>query len=958
MKNAIAICFFACTLVAASAVIGQQPLHKQIDSLLSSSFVGPDVGRADDATFLRRVHLDLTGRVPTIEQTRQFLADTSEDKRARKVDELLATSDFSRHLTVTLDVMMMERRASKHVKADEWRTFLYTAVKENRPINELAAQILAADGVDPAMRPAAKFYLDREGEANLLTRDVGRVFFGVDLQCAQCHDHPLIESYYQMDYYGLNSFFNRGYMFADKKKKLSFYAEKTEGITAFKSVFTEEEGTAGPFVPGGFEVIEPIHKSTEAYSVAPAANVMPIPKFSRRKQLGELVRSGQSDAFNRNMANRFWASMFGQGLVNPVDLHHDDNPPVHAPLLELLAAEFAGPLKYDMRAFLRELALTEAYQRAFEPPEQFELPKEQLQERLTKLEQELAGIEAETEAFEAELIVQRKAALAVRDEFRAAKKAVVESVAKHTAAVAALKKANAAKAPVEAAVNKNRAVAAGLTASLKSAQSAKELLDDAELVAALPILEKRAKAAQAAVDKQLPDLKAKTAASAKAQAAADTASQAVDTLRAAHDAVAPKLKASQAQLAPFTAKSNDMDRRRELVQRQLDGTRLTISLQKTRIDIVQKTAALVDIAAEQKQLAPNMEQMRTEVDQLQTKLSKMNTAYAASTTKLQVATASLQKKQAAAKLVVAAQQQFKESVARLTESQDVQSNVDVLKSFATTLQRLTTELKQQETATIALTAEKAGLELQVKTAENNMQAANKRLESLQVSLASLTKRHSEVNAELEVMRATVSEQEQQSIDRWSEQASLATLTPLTPEEMGWSILVATGMIDNYRKSAFAALKKTATDAATKAKQPVPGDDWQPDPLALELAIHAKFEAAIAGFIPLFGAGAGQPQNEFFATVDQALFVSNGGTINSWLNPSGTNLTARLDKLLEQPDAYADELYLSILTREATAAEKQSVTEYLTTAKAEDGMKQASRELAWALLAAVEFRFNH
>jgi hypothetical protein len=958
MKNAIAICFFACTIAVTSAAIGQQALHEQIDSLLSSSFVGPDVGRADDATFLRRIHLDFTGRVPTIEQTRQFLADTSEDKRARKVDELLSTSDFSRHLAVTLDVMMMERRASKHVKADEWRTFLYSAVKENRPLNELAAQILAADGVDPVMRPAAKFYLDREGEANLLTRDVGRVFFGVDLQCAQCHDHPLIESYFQMDYYGLNSFFNRGYIFADKEKKLSFYAEKTEGITAFKSVFTEEEGTAGPFVPGGFEVIEPIHKSTEAYSVAPAANVMPIPKFSRRHQLGELVRSGQSDAFNRNMANRFWASMFGQGLVNPVDLHHDDNPPVHAPLLELLAAEFAGTLKFDMRAFLRELALTEAYQRAFEPPEQFELPAEKLQERLTTLEKQLAGIEAETEAFEAELIVERKAALAVRDEFRAAKKAVVESLTKHTATVAALTKANAAKAPVEAAVNKNRAIAEGLAASLKSAQAAKELLDDAELVAALSILDKRAKAAQAAVDKQLPDLKAKTAASTKAQAATDAASLAVDTLRVAHDAVAPKLKAAQSQLAPFTAKDNDMDRRRKLVQRQLDGTRLTISLQTTRADIAQKEAALVNIAAEQKQLEPNMEQMRKEMDQFQTQLSKMNVAHTASEVKLRVATESLQKKQAATKLVVAARQQFKESIAQLTESQNVQANAALLKSYDTVVERLTTELKQEETATAALTTVKTGLAQQVKTAESNLQTGQKRLEVLQVSSSSLTKKQTEVNAELDVMRATVSEQEEQSIDRWSEQASLATLTPLTPEEMGWSILVATGMIDNQRNAAFAALKKAATDAATKAKQPVPGDDWKPDPLALELAIHAKFEAAIAGFIPLFGSGPGQPQNEFFATVDQALFVANGGTINSWLNPSGTNLTARLDKLLEQPDAYADELYLSILTRAATAAEKQSVTEYLATAKVEDRTKQVSRELAWALLAAVEFRFNH
>lgn len=958
MKNAPAIsCFFLTFMLGIATESSGQSLHERIDDLLAASFMAPDVGEADDATFLRRVHLDLTGRVPTIEQTRQFLADTSADKRARKIDELLASPDFSRHMAVTLDVMIMERRADKHVKTPEWRQFLYTAVKENRPINELAAQVLGADGVDPALRPAAKFYLDREGEPNLLTRDVGRVFFGVDLQCAQCHDHPLIDSYYQLDYYGLNSFFNRGYIFADKKKKLSFYAEKTEGITAFKSVFTEEEGTTGPFVPGGVEVIEPLLKTTEAYSVAPAADVMPIPKFSRRTELAESVRGGQSHAFNRNMANRFWALMFGQGLVNPVDLHHDDNPPVHAPLLELLSAELSGPIQFDMRAFLKELALTKSYQRAFQPPEQHEVSAEKLAARLVELETQLAQINEEQAQFNDEFVVQKKAALVVDQEFRAAKKAVLESITKHTAAVAVVTKANAAKAPVEAAVNKNRAIAEGLTASLKSALAAKELLDDAELAAALGILDKRAKAAQAAVDKQLPDLKAKTAASDKAQAAAEVASKAVDALRATHDAVAPKLQASQTQLAPFRAKNQDLKRRRDLVQRQLNGTKLTVALQKNRGDIAAKEAAATQLVTVQKQLDPTMDLKKKEVAEFQTQLAKVTAAYTESTAAAKVATDALQKKQTAAKLVLAAQRQWKETVSRLT-SQDVPAATAVLEQYNRAVTRMTDEVKQLEAVVTTATAAKSALEEQVKVAKNNMQAANESLKTMQVSAATYAKDLVTLNTELEALRAAIAEQEGESIDRWSEQASLATLTPLSPEEMGWSILVTTGMIDNYRNSALAGLKKAATDAATKAKQPVPGDDWKPDPAALELAIHASYEAAINGFLPLFGAGAGQPQNEFFATVDQALYVSNGPTINSWLNPSGTNLTARLDKLVDQPDAFADELYLSVLTRPPTVAEKQSVAEYLKTAKAEERTKQVPRELAWALLAAVEFRFNH
>src|SRR5690606_4304064 len=99
--------------------------------------------------------------------------------------------------------------------------------------------LLTADSVDPATRPMAKFLLDRDGDPHLLTRDVGRMFFGVDLQCAQCHDHPLIDDYVQTDYYGLNAFFSRTSMFVDMKDNNKGYlTEKAEGTTEFKSVFT------------------------------------------------------------------------------------------------------------------------------------------------------------------------------------------------------------------------------------------------------------------------------------------------------------------------------------------------------------------------------------------------------------------------------------------------------------------------------------------------------------------------------------------------------------------------------------------------------------------------------------------------------------------------------------------------------------------------------------------------
>src|SRR5437868_6309553 len=90
---------------------------------------------------------------------------------------------------------------------------------------------------EPQPRQAARFFLDRDGESHLLTRDIGRLFLGMNLQCAQCHDHPLVKQYKQDHYYGIYAFLNRSFVFVDKAKKLSVFAEKAEGEVSYQSVF-------------------------------------------------------------------------------------------------------------------------------------------------------------------------------------------------------------------------------------------------------------------------------------------------------------------------------------------------------------------------------------------------------------------------------------------------------------------------------------------------------------------------------------------------------------------------------------------------------------------------------------------------------------------------------------------------------------------------------------------------
>jgi hypothetical protein len=230
-------------------------------------------------------------------------------------------------------------------------------------------ELLSGDGSDPKTRPAAKFFLDRDLEPNLVTKDIGRIFLGRNMQCAQCHDHPTIGDYKQADYYGIQAFVNRSFLFPNANAPTAVIAEKAEGDVSFSSVFDKSKKlfNAAPHVPGGKPVEEPKAEKGKEYKVAPAKDVKPVPTVSRRALLAGAVTSPDNPAFARNAVNRLWAVMMGRGIVHPLDMDHESNPPSHPELLDELAAEFVAH-KYDVKWLVREIALSEAYQRSSELP--------------------------------------------------------------------------------------------------------------------------------------------------------------------------------------------------------------------------------------------------------------------------------------------------------------------------------------------------------------------------------------------------------------------------------------------------------------------------------------------------------------------------------------------------------------------------------------------------------------
>jgi hypothetical protein len=150
--------------------------------------------RATDAEFLRRITLDLTGKIPTVDQARAFLADPDPAKREKLIDRLLASPDYARRLEQAVSVMFLERHSGGKIPDAQWSEYLRKAFETNVPWDQIVRAMIASDGRADDTRPAMKLLADGAGgDPNRMTRDISRLFLGRDLLCAQCHDHPVRE---------------------------------------------------------------------------------------------------------------------------------------------------------------------------------------------------------------------------------------------------------------------------------------------------------------------------------------------------------------------------------------------------------------------------------------------------------------------------------------------------------------------------------------------------------------------------------------------------------------------------------------------------------------------------------------------------------------------------------------------------------------------------------------------
>jgi hypothetical protein len=330
-----------------------------IDERLREEGVTP-APPADDATLIRRLTLDLAGRIPTGAEVQAFVASTDPAKRVQLVDRLMASPGFVRHQAAEFDALLMAGyRASL-------RDYLTRAFAENKSWDRVFRDLLVPDESDPHKKGAGEFLRVRARDTDQLTTEVSALFFGVNVSCAQCHDHPLVADWKQDHYYGMKSFFARTF------DNGGFVAERGVGLVKFQTAKGAGRDARLMFLTGAVIDTPTLREPTkeeakrdkdhfDGFKQRKAAP--PPPAYSVRAQLVDLaLRPDQRGFFARAIVNRLWHRFFGRGLVTPLDQMHSENPPSHPELLDELARDTAEH-GYDLRRLIRGLVLSRAYAR-------------------------------------------------------------------------------------------------------------------------------------------------------------------------------------------------------------------------------------------------------------------------------------------------------------------------------------------------------------------------------------------------------------------------------------------------------------------------------------------------------------------------------------------------------------------------------------------------------------------
>ena len=289
-----------------------------------------------DSDFIRRATLDLTGRLPSIDEINDFAKQSSENRRAQLIDLLLASDDHARFWSLKwADLLRCNSRRLTSTGVHKFRRWLFDVVRNDMPLNEFAYSLLTAQG-STHHNPAANYWRASRDEIDA-TETTAQLFLGIRIQCAKCHNHPF-EKWTQDDYYGIAAAFHR-------------VGRKADKLPNNELIFVKQSG----------EVTQPRTGETMKVRLLLSGNVDVPPENDRRKVFAEWLTNDSNPFFARSIANRIWGHVMGRGVVEPVDDFRDSNPPSNPQLLDFLTNQLVTH-HYSARHLIRTIMNSQIYQ--------------------------------------------------------------------------------------------------------------------------------------------------------------------------------------------------------------------------------------------------------------------------------------------------------------------------------------------------------------------------------------------------------------------------------------------------------------------------------------------------------------------------------------------------------------------------------------------------------------------
>lgn len=299
----------------------------------------------DDPTFLRRVTVDLTGRLPSLEEVEQFLADQDPNKRDNLVNRLLDSTDYADYFANKWGAILRNKR---RMDVEKPATFAFhdwirTSLNENKPYDQFVREVLTASG-EAGKNPPVGWYREVK-DSSAQVEDTAQLFLGLRIQCARCHHHPF-EKWSQQDYYGFAAFFSQ----VGRKK----------GMIQNEERIYHRRGVAQTTNPKTGQAVKPTGLGDKTLELTPDQDP--------RHFLADWMSQKDNPFFARSLVNRYWKHFYGRGLVDPEDDMRVTNPASNPELLDALAKNFVDS-GFDLKQLCRTIVSSTTYQLSAEPNE-------------------------------------------------------------------------------------------------------------------------------------------------------------------------------------------------------------------------------------------------------------------------------------------------------------------------------------------------------------------------------------------------------------------------------------------------------------------------------------------------------------------------------------------------------------------------------------------------------------